>query len=67
MKLGLFLLALALIAPLIWLMSDHGPAVGSFGRGFGVSGAIWLTLGHMALFVALCAVILAADRPEGSE
>lgn len=67
MKLGLLILTVALVAPLLWAMSSGIPAPGSFGHFFGVSNAVWLSLVYMALFVALCGLILRFDRPEAGE
>jgi len=64
MKLCLTIVSSLMVAPLVAAMIGLGPPPGGLGHNFGVSNAIWLALGLMAAFVALCAVILRIDTAQ---
>ena len=63
-KIGLSALSLVLIVPLIFMMSGVLPQSMLTAYLGGVSAAIWFTLFVMALYVALCGLIMRLEWSE---
>lgn len=63
-KIWLTAVSLILITPLIFMMSGVWSGLTLTGYLGGVSTAIWLTLFMMALYVALCGLILRLEWSE---